>query len=213
MAEFQWERAQAALNRFPQFLTTIDSFKIHFYHVRSKSPRMPQGKPVGPVTTAKLWHQRMTQVLAYTRYGDWGNAVSTQLARQFPKLSLGLHLNGANQPHSDPAGPRLAWHLIEESSAHQLDDLPGYRLGGHRSMVLSRQVEDGPGASGKVTIPTAFATFPKEMPPLSPPRSALERGFHLVRYTKMPRGGHFAALEQPELFDDDVSAFFSELRP
>jgi len=33
-----------------------------------------------------------------------------------------------------------------------------------------------------------------------------------VRYTKMPRGGHFACLEQPQLFVDDVRAFFRTLR-
>jgi microsomal epoxide hydrolase len=65
---------------------------------------------------------------------------------------------------------------------------------------------------GKVTVPTGFASFPAEMPPLNPPRSVLERGFNLVHYTKMPRGGHFACLEQPQLFVDDVRAFFRKLR-
>jgi pimeloyl-ACP methyl ester carboxylesterase len=73
----------------------------------------------------------------------------------------------------------------------------------------------GPGREarpGKVTVPTGFASFPAEMPLLNPPRSVLERGFNLVRYTKMPRGGHFACLEQPQLFVDDLRAFFRELR-
>ncbi len=39
----------------------------------------------------------------------------------------------------------------------------------------------------------------------------LERTFNLVRYTEMPRGGHFAAMEQPELFAREVSAFFAEV--
>jgi microsomal epoxide hydrolase len=47
---------------------------------------------------------------------------------------------------------------------------------------------------------------------LNPPRSVLERGFNLVHYTKMPHGGHFACLEQPQLFVDDVRAFFRKLR-
>ena len=60
---------------------------------------------------------------------------------------------------------------------------------------------------GKITVPTGFASFPAEMPLLNPPRSVLGRGFNLLHYTKMPRGGHFACLEQPQLFVDDVRAF------
>jgi microsomal epoxide hydrolase len=65
---------------------------------------------------------------------------------------------------------------------------------------------------GKITVPTGFAAFPAEMPLLNPPRSVLERGFNLVHYTKMARGGHFACLEQPQLFVDDVRAFFRKVR-
>ncbi len=56
-----------------------------------------------------------------------------------------------------------------------------------------------PPPSGRVTVPTGVAAFPKEMTVLAPPRSALERAFNLVHYTTMPRGGHFAAWEQPVL--------------
>jgi microsomal epoxide hydrolase len=65
---------------------------------------------------------------------------------------------------------------------------------------------------GKITVPTGFASFPAEMPLLNPPRSVLERGFNIVQYTRMAHGGHFACLEQPQLFVDDVRAFFRKLR-
>ncbi|HEX8539668.1 MAG TPA: epoxide hydrolase, partial [Cystobacter sp.] len=61
-----------------------------------------------------------------------------------------------------------------------------------------------------VKVPTGVAAFPKEI--YQSPRSWLERRFDLRRYTPMPRGGHFAAVEQPELFLDDVRAFFRALR-
>ncbi len=47
--------------------------------------------------------------------------------------------------------------------------------------------------------------------PVPPPRQAVERSYNLVRWTEMARGGHFAALEQPALFAEDVSAFFGAL--
>jgi epoxide hydrolase len=62
----------------------------------------------------------------------------------------------------------------------------------------------------RVTVPTACALFPKEI--TVPPRKWVEARYNLVRWTEMPRGGHFAALEQPELLVDDVRAFFRGLR-
>jgi microsomal epoxide hydrolase len=62
-----------------------------------------------------------------------------------------------------------------------------------------------------VTAPTGYAAFPKEI--LRPPRSIAEKVYtDIRRWTVMPRGGHFAALEQPELLAEDVRAFFRPLR-
>ena len=63
----------------------------------------------------------------------------------------------------------------------------------------------------RIKIPTAAALFPAEM--LSwPPRSYAERMYNIKRWTKMPKGGHFAALEQPKLLIDDIRAFARTLR-
>ena len=55
--------------------------------------------------------------------------------------------------------------------------------------------------------PTAFANFPGEPLYAAPPRSWAERAYNLVRWTDMPRGGHFAAMEEPDLFVEDVRAW------
>ena len=63
----------------------------------------------------------------------------------------------------------------------------------------------------RVEVPTAAALFPAEL--LSwPPRSYVERIYNIARWTEMPRGGHFAALEQPDLLVNDVRAFARTLR-
>jgi pimeloyl-ACP methyl ester carboxylesterase len=62
----------------------------------------------------------------------------------------------------------------------------------------------------RVEVPTACALFPKEIS--VPPRKWVEARYNLVRWTEMPRGGHFAALEQPELLVTDVREFFRTLR-
>lgn len=61
---------------------------------------------------------------------------------------------------------------------------------------------------GPVTAPTALAWFPGEFYPY-PGRRLAERGYNVKRYTEMPDGGHFAAMEKPEAFARDVGAFFS----
>jgi pimeloyl-ACP methyl ester carboxylesterase len=78
---------------------------------------------------------------------------------------------------------------------------------------IYRGVADDPApAAGRVETPTGFASFPKEIPPSNPPRAALERYYNVTRYTKMPRGGQFACLEQPDLLVEDIRAFFRPLR-
>jgi pimeloyl-ACP methyl ester carboxylesterase len=61
-----------------------------------------------------------------------------------------------------------------------------------------------------VQVPCAFAHFPKDIS--SPPRQWVERGYNIQRWTEMPRGGHFAAAEEPKLLADDIRAFFRGLR-
>lgn len=64
-----------------------------------------------------------------------------------------------------------------------------------------------PGDQSRVTVPTGYARFPKE--PWGPPASLVAPLFNLVHVTEMPRGGHFAAMEQPVLFAEDVGKFFA----
>ena len=62
-----------------------------------------------------------------------------------------------------------------------------------------------------ITVPTGYAQFPREI--LKPPRSIAERVFKDIRrWSIMEKGGHFAALEQPEALAREVCAFFRELR-
>lgn len=45
-----------------------------------------------------------------------------------------------------------------------------------------------------------------------PPRSLIEKTYRLERFTEFDRGGYFAALEQPDLFFEEVSGFVREVR-
>lgn len=69
------------------------------------------------------------------------------------------------------------------------------------------------GPADRVTVPTAVALFDHEfVPEGSPPREWAERLYDVRRWTPMPRGGHFAPTEEPELLARDIVAFFGGLR-
>jgi microsomal epoxide hydrolase len=59
-------------------------------------------------------------------------------------------------------------------------------------------------------VPAGVAIFPKDIVPA--PREFGERAFNIERWTEMPRGGHFAAMEEPELLAGDMREFFRPLR-
>jgi len=145
---YDWRKAEARLNDYPQFVTNIDGVDIHFIHVRSKEknalpilvthgwpgsimeqlkiidpltnptanggsasdafdvviPSLPghgfSGKPTttgwDPIRIARAWVVLMDR-LGYKRYvaqgGDWGNAVTEQMALLHPPGLIGIHTN------------------------------------------------------------------------------------------------------------------------
>ncbi len=83
----------------------------------------------------------------------------------------------------------------------------------HSSIRFYREISQNPlhfGENDFVGIPVGFAKFPKEIP--LPPRTYIEQGFNIVHWTEMPKGGHFAALEQPVLFSSDIKTFFKNIQ-
>ncbi len=75
-------------------------------------------------------------------------------------------------------------------------------------IYFERQFHTGERQAGQV--PVGCALFPKEIN--VPPRRWVEAQLHVVHWTEMPRGGHFAALEQPVLLVNDVRLFFRKLK-
>jgi pimeloyl-ACP methyl ester carboxylesterase len=68
----------------------------------------------------------------------------------------------------------------------------------------------GPGKAGRVEVPVGCAIFPKEI--VYAPREWVEQQLNVTHWTEMPAGGHFAALEEPELLVQDVREFFRTVR-
>lgn len=65
----------------------------------------------------------------------------------------------------------------------------------------------------RITVPTGVALFPNELVrEAHPPREWIERTYNLEHYTSYPRGGHFPALEEPQLLAEELRAFFRRVR-
>jgi microsomal epoxide hydrolase len=78
----------------------------------------------------------------------------------------------------------------------------------YRGLIEEGRLAFEPGE--RVETPTAFANFPGEPLYQAPPRSFAERAYNIVRWSDQPRGGHFAAMEEPDLYVDEVRAWGRE---
>jgi len=64
---------------------------------------------------------------------------------------------------------------------------------------------------GVTTVPVAVSVFPDELYPA--PRSWAEKAYpKLIYYNKLPKGGHFAAWEQPQLLSEEIRTGLRSLR-
>jgi epoxide hydrolase len=176
---------------------------------------MPMARPAAG--SGDLTEDEQQALAAFAEHRKWGTGYSKQQSTRPQTVGYGLV--------DSPVG-QLAW-IVEKFWAWTDCD-------GHPENVLSRdELLDnvmlywvtGSGASsarlywesfnrfatdGRVNLPTGIASFPKEI--LRTPRSWCENAFNITHWTTMPRGGHFGAFEQPELFVDDVRAFFASVR-
>jgi epoxide hydrolase len=152
-------------------------------------------------------------------YADWDSGYSKQQSTRPQTLGYGL---------TDSPGGQAAWILEKFWAWTDCDGDPLNILG--RDELLdnvmlywvtatatssARLYWESFGAARRtahtVTIPTGVAVFPKEIVP--PVRRWLEPRYTDIRHwSEMPKGGHFAAFEQPELFVAEVRKYFGLLR-
>jgi pimeloyl-ACP methyl ester carboxylesterase len=107
----------------------------------------------------------------------------------------------------DPASVITRDRLLTNITAYWVTGTAGSSIRLYRES-MEAGVFGGPG--GRVDVPTGVAVFPKEL--VHFPRSWVAAAYDLRHWTEQPRGGHFAAMEQPALFVADVRAFFRTVR-
>lgn len=184
-------------------------------HVNMAVPRAPQDNPMEGVTP-----DEMAGLATMARFREEGTAYQRIHASKPQTLAYGLN--------DSPAG--LAGWILEKF--HAWSDCHGDVLG-HFTMdqlctnltiywvtgtinssmrLYFESMRSGGLAAmeGRVEVPTGIAVFPAEM--IRPPRVWCEQVYDVQQWTVMPSGGHFAAMEEPQLLIDDVRTFFRRVR-
>ncbi|WP_050419199.1 epoxide hydrolase family protein [Bradyrhizobium tropiciagri] len=152
-------------------------------------------------------------------YADWDSGYSKQQATRPQTLGYAL---------TDSPSGQAAWILEKFWAWTDCDGHPENILGRDELLdnVMLYWVTEtatssarlywesfGPGkrTPHKVSVPTGVAVFPKEI--VTPVRKWMETNFtNIQHWSEMPKGGHFSAFEQPELFVGEVREFFGKLR-
>ncbi len=83
-------------------------------------------------------------------------------------------------------------------------------IAGAARMYFESRRDPGVRIDSRIEVPTAVAVFPKEL--YRAPRAWCEPRFNIQRWTEFPKGGHFAAMEQPAALLKDIREFFRPLR-
>jgi pimeloyl-ACP methyl ester carboxylesterase len=82
-------------------------------------------------------------------------------------------------------------------------------VGSSMRIYREHRLSDSDEAPSRLKTPVAYAVFPKEV--VAAPERWIDQTYNVVQRTEMPRGGHFAALEQPDLMVQDIRLFFAKL--
>lgn len=177
---------------------------------------MPIGRPT-PESLQDPTDEEKSALEGLTYYQEWDSGYSKQQSTRPQTLGYGLV--------DSPVG-QMAW-IIEkfwswmDCDGHPentltrdelLDNVMLYWLtaSGASSARLYWESFGSFGGGDKVELPTGVASFPKEI--IRSPRRWCEESYNITHWTTMPKGGHFGAFEQPELFTNDLRIFFKTIR-
>jgi len=83
-------------------------------------------------------------------------------------------------------------------------------VGSSMRIYRESRLSDSDETPPRLNTPVAYAVFPKEV--VAAPERWIDQYYNVVQRTEMPRGGHFAAIEQPDLMVQDIRLFFAKLR-
>jgi microsomal epoxide hydrolase len=177
-----------------------------------------------------------------TQGGDWGASISAWLGRNHPEQCVGVHLNfvtagpprGGDRQFEGLKPQEIA--RIRERRAFMADETGYSRIQGTKPQTLGYGLNDSP-AGLAAWIVEKYRTWSDcdgdvekqftrdellnnvmvywvtgSITSSTRPRRWAETRFNVTHWTEMPRGGHFAAMEEPGLLVGDIRTFFATIR-
>jgi pimeloyl-ACP methyl ester carboxylesterase len=226
---YDWRAHERELNKYPQFTTEIDGQNIHFLHVLSPEPDalpliLTHGWPgsiveflniIGPLTDpgahggdpADAFHLVIPSIPGSGFSGPTSAAGwdTNRVTRAFAALMnrLGYDRYGAQGGDTGAViSPGLGRLNPDKVVGVHANGLSAF------SEVYETAHAGAWGASERSTVPTGVAVFPMDVSI----RRTVELEHTVVHWSEFSRGGHFAAMEAPDLLVKDIREFFSNLR-
>lgn len=176
-------------------------------HVNKLHINMPFAPPPSGADVPQEWAQRQEKHLPYRVLM---HTIPDSLATSFSDSPAGLATWLLEKFHAWSSPPGLESDLF--SLDRLIDNLMLYWLtnsAGSAARIYheTKRANDPTFGAPPVSVPTAVAAFPYD--PFQSPRAWVEQIYNVERWTDMPTGGHFAAMEAPRLLFDDMIAFLA----
>ncbi len=232
-AEFDWRAQEATLNAYPQFITTIDGASVHFLHVRSAEPGatpllLLHGWPgsivefldmIGPLTNPAAMTEGDRRRFAAMNEWQQRSAAYMQIQGTRPQtIAHALTDSPAGllawivekfQEWTDPAA-KLPEDAVDRDRI--LTDVSIYwftATAGSAAHTYYERFNDPAmwAPRERSEVPVAVAVFTTDVTV----RPFADKAHNVVRWSEFTRGGHFAALEAPDLLISDLRDFFRPL--
>lgn len=196
-------------------LAQVARDQVRGIHVNMAIPRAPEGDPMAGVTQEeKGW---LASMAAFREEGTGYQRIQGSKPQT---LAYGLTDSPAGlagwilekfRAWSDCDGDVFARFTLDQLCTNLTIYWVTGTINASTRMYYESMRSGGLAAiDGRVEVPTAIAVFPAEM--IRPPRAWCEALYDLERWSVMPAGGHFAAMEQPELLLEDIRGFARRFR-
>ncbi|EZA50109.1 Juvenile hormone epoxide hydrolase [Ooceraea biroi] len=203
--KYNWTERQALLNKYPQYVTNIQGLDIHFYHVK---PHVPSDRNL-KVVPLLIVHGWPGSVVEFQKIIPMLTTPRPDRDFVFEVIAPSLPGYGFSQAAVRPGLGPAEMSVIFKNLMLRLGFNKFYVQGGDWGSLIVTHISSLFSDKLPVNVPSACAAFPHEI--LYHSEVLLRYKYtNLIQHNHLPRGGHFAAMEEPSLLANDIFEFVSK---